>query len=297
MAELDWTLWRSFVAVLRDGSLSRAARRLGLTQPTVGRHIDLLEQGLGAVLFIRSNDGLTPTALALSLRAQAEAMGAAAAHLSRIASGEAEAAAGQVRLTASEFVGREVLPALLATFLEDHPAIDVEVVLTDQNLDLLRNDADLAIRNAAPTQTQLVARKIGTVPIRFYAHRRYAERHGLPDSLEALMQHRLIGWAPYAARVPALAALPLRFAFSSPNDAALVTALRAGIGIGGCQAVVAAGEPDLLPVLPDFTLMDLPIWLAMHEEQRVLRRVRLLFDHLAEGLGRYVGGAGASEGR
>ena len=289
MAELDWTFWRSFAAVLRDGSLSRAARRLGLTQPTVGRHIDLLEQGLGAVLFIRSNDGLSPTALALSLRAQAEAMGAAAAHLSRIASGEAEAAAGQVRLTASEFVGREVLPAMLATFLEDHPAIDVELVLSDQNLDLLRGDADLAIRNAAPTQTQLVARRLGAAPVRFYAHRRYAERHGLPDSFDALERHRLIGWPPYAARVPALAERSLRYAFSSSNDAALLAALRAGIGIGPCQARVAAADPDLVPVLPGVTLVEIPIWLAMHEEQRALRRVRLIFDHLAEGLGRYVG--------
>ena len=291
MAELDWTLWRSFAAVLRHGSLSRAARRLGLTQPTVGRHIDLLEGGLGAVLFIRSNDGLTPTALALSLRAQAEAMGAAAAHLSRIASGEAEAEAGQVRLTASEFVGREVLPAMLATFLEDHPAIDVELVLSDQNLDLLRGDADLAIRNAAPTQTQLVARRLGAAPVRFYAHRRYAERHGLPDNVEGLAGHRLVGWPPYAARVPALADLSLRFAFASANDAALLAALRAGIGIGACQARVAAADPDLVPVLPGFTLVEIPIWLVLHEEQRVLRRVRLLFDHLAEGLGRYVGAA------
>lgn len=290
MAELDWTFWRSFVAVLEAGSLSGAARRLGLTQPTIGRHIALLEQGLGAVLFIRSNDGLTPTALALSLRVQAEAMGAAAEQLARIASGEAAAEAGQVRLTASEFVGREVLPGLLATFLERHPAIDVEVVLTDRNLDLLRGDADLAIRNAPPTQTQLVVRKIGAVPVRFYAHRRYAERHGLPETLDDLARHRLIGWAPHAARVPALAGMALRFAFASPNDAAMLAALRAGVGIGPCQARVAEADPELVPVLPGFALVEVPIWLAMHEEQRVLRRVRLLFDHLAEGLARYVGG-------
>lgn len=291
MTNPDWTLWRSFLAVLQTGSLSQAARRLRLTQPTLGRHIALLEAALGAMLFTRSNDGLRPTGLALSLRPQAEVMAAAAASLGRIATGEATAEAGLVRLTASEFMGQTVLPPMLAEFARDHPAIDIDLVLTDQSLDLLRGDADLAVRNVEPAQSQLVVRKMGEVPVRLYAHRRYAERHGLPMTLDELQTHALIGRAEYAAGIPALLGRSWRFAFSSSSDVALLGAVRAGLGIGACQTGVARAEPDLLPVMPDTDLVTVPIWLAMHEDRRVLRRVRLLFDHLAVQLKAYVDGA------
>lgn len=294
MADPDWTLWRSFLAVVQTGSLSQAARHLRLTQPTLGRHIALLEAALGAMLFTRSNDGLRPTALALSLRPQAEVMAAAAASLGRIASGEAKAEAGLVRLTASEFMGQTVLPSILADFARGYPAIDIDLVLTDQNLDLLRGDADLAVRNAEPEQSQLVVRRLGEVPVRLYAHRRYADRHSLPRSLDELQTHVLIGRADYVAYakgIPALAGRSWRFAFSSSSDVALLGAVRAGLGIGACQTGVAQAEPDLLPVMPDMDLATVPIWLAMHEDRRVLRRVRLLFDHLAVRLKAYVDGA------
>jgi DNA-binding transcriptional LysR family regulator len=288
MVNPDWTLWRSFLAVLQTGSLSQAARQLALTQPTLGRHISLLEEALGAVLFTRSNDGLRPTDTALALRAQAETMAAAADLLTRIASGEAEQAEGLIRLTTSAFMGVVVLPPILARFRALYPKIDIDLVTSDRNLDLLRGDADLAVRNVAPAQDALLVRKIGEAPVRLFAHRDYADRHGLPESLMALQDHALLGREEYAQRVPAFAGLSLRFGFSSTNDVALLAALRAGMGIGACQQGVADADPSLLPVLPEVTIVQLPIWIVMHEDRRRLRRLRLLFDHLAEGLKAYL---------
>jgi DNA-binding transcriptional LysR family regulator len=288
MVEPDWTLWRSFLAVIRSGSLSQAARRLRLTQPTVGRHVAMLEQAVGAALFIRSTDGLRPTERALALVPQAEAMAAAAALLLRIGSGEAEGAAGRVSLTASEFMGVAVLPPMLAAFRALYPGIDVELVLSDRNLDLLRGDVDLAVRTVTPTQAALVVRRVGEAPVGLFAHRRYAEAHGLPAGLADLRNHWLIGRPEDAQRIPALRDLDLRFGFQCPSDIGLLAALRAGLGIGPCQTGVAAADPSLVPVLPGFLLIRVGIWMAMHEDRRMMRRVRLLYDHLGASLTAYV---------
>ena len=288
MANPDWTFWRSFLAVMRGGSLSQAARSLRLTQPTVGRHISLLEQAIGAALFTRSNDGLRPTEAALTLLPQAEAMAAAAALLLRIASGEATGVEGRIRLTTSEFIGVAVLPPMLARFRALYPGIDIELVLSDRNLDLLRGDADLAVRNVAPTQSALVVRRVGEAPVGLFAHRRYAEAFGLPKVLDELGQHWLVGRQIYAERIPELSGLNLRFSFECDNDSGLLAALRAGLGIGPCQLGVAAADSSLVAVLPDFILARVGIWMAMHEDRRMTRRVRLLFDHLAACLSDYV---------
>jgi len=290
-----WELYRSFLAVVREGSLSGAARRLALTQPTIGRHVDALEQALNAALFTRSQHGLTPTAAALDLVPHAEAMESAAAALIRTASGEADAARGAVRLTASDIVGAEVLPPILADFRERHPGIVLELALTNKTEDLLRHEADIAVRMTRPTQAALVARRIGVIRVGLYAHRRYAEAHGLPDSLDAVAGHAVIGFDRDAASVRGLgdAGVPVTreiFTFRCDNDLAQLAALRAGCGIGGCQLSIAARNPDLLPVLHDKLMFQLEMWVVMHEDLRASRRVRLLFDYLVEQLGIFVGG-------
>ena len=112
--EPSWDLYRSFLAVIRTASLSGAARALGTTQPTVGRHIDALEAALGMPLFVRSRHGLAPTEPALELVHHAETMAAASAALARAATGEAEEERGSVRLTASDIVGVEILPTVIS---------------------------------------------------------------------------------------------------------------------------------------------------------------------------------------
>ncbi len=288
MADPDWTLWRSFLAVARSGSLSQAARALSLTQPTLGRHISLLEQALGAPLFTRSNDGLRPTERALALVPQAEAMAASAAMLLRIATGSQQGSEGRVSLTASEFIGVAVLPPMLASFRALYPGVDVELVLSNRNLDLLRGDVDLAVRNVAPTQAALVIRRVGEAPVGLYAHRSYAAAHGLPATLDGLRTHWLIARPADMERIPALRALDLRVGFECESDSGLLAALRAGLGIGPCQTGVADADPALVRVLPDFTPARIGIWMAMHEDRRMTRRIRLLYDYLATNLAEYA---------
>jgi len=290
-----WNELRTFVEVARDGSLSAAARRLGLTQPTVGRHIDTLEASLGLTLFTRSSRGLSPTAAAIALVPHAQAMAAAAAALGRTASGEAAADRGTVRLTASEVVGNEVLPAILAAFRRDHPDIAIELVLTNRTEDLARREADIAVRMARPTQSGLVARRIGTSRITLYAHRDYLARFGEPRSLDDLASHCLIGFDRDNRSFRSSGSFAKKltredFGFRCDSDLTQIAALRAGVGIGGCQEHIARRTPELIPVLPNEFHHALDVWLVMHRDLKMTRRVRLMFDHLAAGLTAYVKG-------
>ncbi len=295
MTSLTWDLCRSLLAVLRQGSLSAAARDLELTQPTLGRHIAEIEAALGVSLFVRSQAGLTPTEAALRLRPHAEAMEAAAAALARTASGGADEPQGVVRVTASEMMGVEVLPAILARFRERHPAIVVELSLSNLNQDLSRRDADIAVRMTRPTQSALVAKKLGSVGISFYAHKSYLAKAGTPRRTEDLAHHALIGFDadPWSLRFFRQSGLPVSrdlFALRTDSEHAQLAALRAGFGIGGCQDGIAARDPGLVAILPGVFRFALEMWLVMHEDLRASRRVRLLYDHLAEHLRAYAAG-------
>ncbi|MGH8144280.1 MAG: LysR family transcriptional regulator, partial [Steroidobacteraceae bacterium] len=178
--EPSWELYRSFLAVMREGSLSAAARTLGMTQPSLGRHIRQLEAELGVALFTRSPQGLVPTDLGEELMTHAQTMAAASAALRRAASGSSHEVRGVVRITCSEVIGAEVLPSVLADFRQQHPGIVIELSLSNQTEDLLRKDADIAVRNVRPAQGALVARRIGRIPLGLHAHRRYLKAHGQP---------------------------------------------------------------------------------------------------------------------
>jgi DNA-binding transcriptional LysR family regulator len=291
----DWDELRTFVEVARDGSLSGAARRLGLTQPTVGRHVDALEAALGLTLFTRSPRGLTPTPAALALEPHVEAMAAAAAALARTASGEAAADRGAVRVTASEIVGVEVLPPILAAFHAEHPGIAIELALTNRTQDLARRDADIAVRMVRPTQSGLVARRIGSSRISLFAHRDYLVRFGEPRSLADLGSHCIIGFDRDNSAFRGLGGYAgtltrESFGLRCDSDLAQLAALRAGVGIGGCQDNIARRMPELVAVMPNAFHYALEVWLVMHENLKATRRVRLLFDHLATGLMAYVKG-------
>jgi DNA-binding transcriptional LysR family regulator len=290
-----WELYRSFLEVMRDGSLSGAARRLGLSQPTLGRHIDALEQGLGGALFTRSQRGLQPVELAHRLLPHAEAMASAQAALLRAASGEDGALSGTVRVTASEVMGCEVLPTILAGLCHEHPAIELELVVSNRNQDLLRRDADIAVRMLRPTQEAVMAMKLGAVEIGLFAHPDYLARCGTPATLEDLRQHRLIGFDRddiSFRSVGGSATILSRadFGFRCDNDVAQLAALRAGLGIGGCQVLLAQRAPPLVRLVPVAIALRLEVWLAMHERLASTRRVRAVYDHLAARLRLYLAG-------
>ena len=287
-----WELYRSFLAVVREGSLSGGARLLGITQPTVGRHIDALEQALGTALFTRSQGGLAPTELGLALVPHAEAMAMAAEALQRAASGEAEEDRGTVRITASEMIGIEVLPPILTRFREKHPRIAVELVISNRTDDLIRRDADIAIRMVRPTQSSLVARKVGVVKLGFHGHRQLIEEVGVPATLEDLPRFPAVGFDREASirRVRDLGVEVSRnmFSFRCDSDIAQFAALRAGFGFGVCQYALGRRYPDLVPVLTGKPNSALVVWVVMHEDLKTSRRMRLMFDHLAEEMTAYV---------
>lgn len=292
-SQLTWDLYRSLLAVVREGSLSAAARRLGLSQPTLGRHIDALEATLGSALFTRHRNGLTPTEAALALVPHAEAMEAAAAALVREASGKSLAPEGTVRITSSEVVGSEIVPRIMTRFCESYPGIKLELATTDRINNLLIREADIAIRMTRPDQEALVARRIGQVPIGLFAHKDYLARHGRPASLDDLERHAVIGFDKDETAYRAVKALGIRmkpelFAFRTDNNAAQMAAVKAGLGIVGMQSLLAAEVPDLEQVLPDAFCFHLDMWLAMHEDLRSVHRVRLVYDHLAEHLRPWV---------
>lgn len=292
--EIGWDLYRSFLAVVRQGSLSGAARHLGATQPTLGRHVEALETALGVALFTRSQGGLQPTAAALLLIPQAEAMESAAASLRRSADAARTEEGGTVRITASEIMGAEVLPPILAELQQAHPRLVLELVLSNRTDDLLRREADIAVRMVRPTQDALIAQRLGDVRIGLFAHERYLARHGVPASVAELPRFHIIGFDRdnRSARAVAKDVIALTrelFSVRSDSDLAQLAALRAGMGIGACQTRIAACHDELKPVLPDAVAFRLEIWLAMHEDQRASRPVRLAYDMLADGLRRWAG--------
>ncbi|PWC83224.1 LysR family transcriptional regulator [Azospirillum sp. TSH100] len=289
----SWDLYRSFLAVIREGSLSAAARTLGLTQPTLARHIAALEEAVGGSLFIRSPRGLDPTDAARSLKPQAEALETAAASLWRTASGWGSEVRGTVRVTASEVVGARILPAILAQLRQRHPALEVELVLSNGVDNLLQRDADVAVRMVEPDQQALLVRRIGTIALGMYAHRDYLDRQGVPHCPHDLARHSLIGFdretpdiRAMMRRAPAID-LP-RFALRSDSHLAQLSAIEAGFGIGICQVPLARRNPDLVRLLADAFDMPMGMWVAMHEDLRTTPRCRAVFDGLAAGLREHV---------
>ncbi|NLR96693.1 LysR family transcriptional regulator [Rhizobium sp. P38BS-XIX] len=292
-SEPSWDFYRTFLAVLEHGSLSAAARELGLTQPTVGRHVDALEQSVGGELFTRSQQGLLPTDAALVLKPYAETLASTAAALLRAASGANDKVTGTVRISASEAIGMEVLPPTLAKLQAQYPELIVELSASDLVEDLLQREADIAVRMVAPAQEALLARHIGIISLGLFAHTSYIERHGKPRTIDELHRgHRMIGFDRQTAyirtmlkRYPFMEGVPLNF--RSDQTAVLHSALRAGVGIAFLQTPLARRDANLVRVLPEIEV-SIDTWIVMHENLKTSPRCRVTFDALVEGLLAYV---------
>ena len=291
--DIGWELYRSYLNVLKEGSLSGAARAMGVAQPTVGRHIAALEKSLGVALFTRSQLGLLPTEAARALAPFAQAMSSSAAALKRAAEGQGAGIQGTVRVTASEVMGVEVLPPILTQLQHDHPGLKVELVLSNRVQDLLKREADIAIRMTPPKQELLIARRVGEVRLGLHAHPDYLHQRGTPQSMADLAQHALIGFDEETPFVrSARKGFPVwqreAFALRTDSDMAQLALIRAGYGIGICQVPLAARNPQLVRVLPDSTPLCLDTWLAMHEDLRHTPRCKVTFEALLQGLQAYL---------
>lgn len=284
----DWRLVRSFLAALDSGSLLGAARALRSTQPTIGRHVAELETQLGVVLFERTGRGLLPTPTALRLAQAARSMESAADQLVRSVSGAEAGVSGTVRITASQTVACLLLPPVLAQMRIALPDIQVELVSSNQVSNLLRREADIALRMVQPAQSSLVAKRIAKVTLGAYAHRDYLKRRGTPRKLDDLLQHELVGGDRDQTILQGFAALghpvtPQAFALRTDDLIAYWEAVRAGLGIGFIADFAARTDPSVVSLLlPSLKIPPLPVWLTVHREIRTSHRIRAVYDFLAQ---------------
>jgi len=285
----DWSLVRSFLAVLEKGSLLAASRDLQLSQPTIGRHVAELESQLGLVLFDRNGRGLLPTEAAYHLAESARIMQSGADQLARNVMGADLGASGTVRITASQPVSCYVLPPLLAQMRLSLPDVQVELVASNEVSNLLRREADIAVRMVQPEQASIIARRVGKVTLRACAHQDYLRRRGVPRQPSDLLAHDLIGGDRNDDTLKGFAAQGLvvgreQFAFRADDLIVVWQAVRAGLGVGFVSEHLIRSDPAVIPVLPKLKIEPLPVWLAVHKEIRTSKRIRAVYDFLADAL-------------
>ncbi len=282
----NWTLVESFLAVLDAGSLMGAARALRAQQPTLSRHVAEFEAQLGVPLFERTGRGVTPTAAALAIADDARRMQTSAMDLLRGLHQARNATSGTVRVTTSDVAATWLMPALLVRLQQDEPGIQVELVASNQITNLLRREADIAVRMVRPEQGSLVARKIGDVPIVAAAHERYLAAAGTPRRPDELLRHRLVGYDRDDTIVRGFATLGLpmtreQFAIRTDDLVAYGQLVASGAGIGFVTRYTLRHWPGVVHVLPQLRIPPLPCWLAVHREIRGNRLVRRVYDFLA----------------
>jgi DNA-binding transcriptional LysR family regulator len=286
----DWSLVRSFLAVLDHGSLLAAARALQTSQPTLGRHIAELESQLDVVLFERSGRALVPTAMALQLADSARAMEHGAQALAHRVGGAHSQTSGTVRITASVPVAVHLLPQVLCDLRQALPGIAVELVSSNQVSNLLRREADIAVRMVRPEQGSLVARKLGDVALGVWAHRDYLARQAPVRGPQDLLALDLIGSDTDTNILRGFAALgfaatPAHFVLRTDDFVVQTRAAQAGLGVGFLADYTVRDDPAMVKLLPQqLRIPPLPMWLAVHREIRTNARIRAVYDFLAEAL-------------
>ncbi len=291
----DWNLLRAFLHTARAGSLSAAARELGLAQPTLGRQVAALERQLGVTLFERVGRSLVATPSARALLAHVQRMGESAQALGLAASGLVQAVDGVVSISASDMVAARWLPRVLPALREQAPGLVLELVTTNALSDLQRREADIAIRHVRPQEPELIGVHVRDATAGFYAARHWVQRHGHPRSAADAARHGFVGdrrdgrFLAYlqAHGLPITEAHFTAYAENSVTGWALV---RAGMGIGAMMDEVALEDGDMVRVLDEVPPVRFPVWLVTHRELRTARRIRVVFDALAQALARPLDG-------
>lgn len=287
----DWSLVQSFLAVADTGSLSAAARVLGCSQPTIGRHIQTLEDDLGVELFARHARGFALSDAAAELIPMARQMQSAMQAMRLAAAGQSMQLNGTVRITASVFASHHLLPPILAHVRAKEPAIQLELVPSDTTENLLFREADIAVRMYRPTQLDLVVRHVTDLEIGIFAARSYLDRAGRPQTAEDLLNFDLIGYDRNDLILRTMtemgwAARREDFAMRCDNQTTYWELVRAGCGIGFSQVNVAHADPAVERLDLGIELPTLPVWLTAHQVMRQTPRLRRVWDLLAMGLSR-----------
>ena len=289
MDNLDWNQLKAFLETAETGSLSAAARKLGLTQPTLSRQVAAIEQRMGVTLFERVGKAMALTPTGLDLLEHARAMGAAAEALRLAATGRSQAVGGVVSVSATDAVVAHLLPPLVRQLREQEPGIAIEVISSNAFSDLLRREADIAIRHVKPEQPDLIARLIREPVANFYASEDWVKAHGHPRRAEEATHLPFVGSdrsGQYLAflRQHGLPLSEANFSCYADHSMAQWALVRAGMGIGAMMDKIARDTPGIVQVLDDVPPVRFPIWLVTHRELRTSRRIRVVFEALAQGL-------------
>jgi DNA-binding transcriptional LysR family regulator len=291
MMGFDWNQASAFWTTAEAGSLSAAARRLGLTQPTLSRQLAALEDSLGVVLFERIGRTLILTEGGLDLLEHVRTMGAAAENMALGASGRAETAAGRVSISASDGFSTYLMPIVAERMRAEAPQITLEIVASNAISDLRRREADIALRHVRPEQPDLISKLVRETTAHLYASRSWIERNGMPEKPEDIADADFIGYDPDGRFIEFLRAqgVPVSadsFRLISENSAVMWEMAKRGLGVSAQVREVAALTPDMVQIFPELAPVPVPMWLVTHRELRTSRRIRLVFDILADELGR-----------
>lgn len=285
----DWNQMRAFLATVETGSLSAGARLLGLTQPTLSRQIASLEASLGLLLFDRVGKRLVLTSGGSQLAEDVRAMGSVAERISLTALGQSQSVSGLVRVTASDIVAAYILPEILTTLAIKAPQVKVEVIASNTIDDLLRREADIAIRHIEPRQPDLIARRCRDHSARLYASDKLIARYGRPSDGKAVAQMPFIGFANDSGFQAELhrRGIPVtedNFRFFAENGTVIWEMVKQGLGVGAMFTTMSEGVAGIECLLPHEEAISAPVWVVAHRELQTSRRIRLVFDMLAEAL-------------
>lgn len=287
--KFDWNRARAFLVTAEEGSLSAAARALDMKQPTLGRQVAALENELGVALFERSGRGLVLTPGGLDLVEHVRAMGDAANRLSLTATGQSDSLEGTVCVTATEATAAFDLPLLIRKFRRLEPGIDIELIASNSTSDLKRREADIAIRAFRPTQPDLVAKKLRNDLARLYATAEYLESLGNPTSPKEFARAEFIGFDRSDRLIDGLNQVGFEltshnFPIITENHLVHWELVKKGVGIGIMPEHIGDAERAVKRVLPKIEPFVIQIWLVAHRELRTSRRIRRVFDFLADEL-------------
>lgn len=281
----DWNRARAFLVTAEEGSLSAAARALGMAQPTLGRQVSALEEELGVALFERTGRGLALTPTGLDLAEHVRAMGEAATRVSRTASGHTTEIAGQVCITASEIYSAHLLPAVVTELRDSAPGLEIEIAATNSVTDLRRREADIAIRNTEPADPELIAMRIADDTGWFYASDAYIARRGMPKGMDDLEGHDFVAMVEADDMVKAMAGYGVPLArenllIRSDNHLVHWELAKQGAAIGIVPDFLGRATPGMQRILPDHGPVRYPVWLVAHRDLRTSRRIRMVWDTL-----------------
>ncbi len=290
--DFDWALIRAFLATAEHGSFSAAARATNSTQPTIGRQVTALEEELDVVLFERVGRGLVLTPTGLELLEHARAMGEAALRMSRVAAGQSLSLDGPVCISASEIFSTYLLPPILSEIRARHPGIFIEIVATNETSDLARREADIALRNFRPQESDLVAKKLRTDEAYLYATPEYLCSLGSPKTLHELSRGEFVGFDHTDVFITGLSKFGLEltsanFPWLSASQAVKWALVTRGAAIGVMVGAVGDEDSRVVRVLPELISFPFDTWLTSHREIKTSRRVRVVFDFLVEALSQH----------